>query len=98
MKFVMETSSIFGDWGQDRFRAISSLIWDQCTFHIRQLIVRARSRLCWSNLACENSFILSLRIYSVQDLASGLLFIQYGLVSVNENWVCKLLLIYSELL
>ena len=96
MKFVMETSSIFGDWGrQDRFRAISSLIRDRCTFHIRHLIVRAQSRLCWSNLACENNFILSLRICSVQDLASGLLFIQYGLVSVNE--LGKLLLI-SELL
>ena len=41
--------------------------WNRCTFHIRQLIVRAQSRLCWSNMASENSFILSLGIYSVQN-------------------------------
>ena len=41
--------------------------WNRCIFHIHQLIVRARSRLCWSNIASEDSFILSLGICSLQD-------------------------------
>ena len=38
MMFVMDTLSIFGDWGQDCFRAILHIFWNGCTFNLRQLI------------------------------------------------------------
>ena len=90
---VMKTLSIFGDWRQDCFRAILHRCWNGCTFHLRQLIVRVRSRLSWRNLCFENSFILSLGIRFVEDETSGLLFIQHCLVSVNKSWVSPILLI-----
>ena len=40
-------------------------------FHLRQLIVRVRSRLFWRNMCCEDSFILSLGICFVEDETSG---------------------------
>ena len=93
MKFVIETLSIFGDWRQDCFRTILHRYWNGCTCHLRQLIVRVRSRLSWRNLCFENNFILSLGIHFVEDETSGLLFIQHCLVSVNKSWVSTILLI-----
>ena len=91
MKFAMETLSIFLDWRQDCFRAILHRFWNGCIFHLRQLIVRVRSRLCWRNLCCKNSFILSSGIRFVEDETNGLLFIQHCLVSVNKSWVSPIL-------